>query len=614
MEKDIIFGQRKELKKQAHQVVRSHYWVLVFLTLILIMFADEFSYSKSLLGDTVTAFREDETEKDKDDPGTILDSHSVYDAIINGNLAAGEKESEELSKEIKDSGDTSKTFGRTRGVLADIVNDLSSGRMTIQLGKAVYAVFRSQTAVAIVFVIVSYIFIFLVTVFIKLAYQAVVRRIYLESRVYEKIAPSDLIFFAQVKKYVRACLTMLLTLVFLGLWSLTIIGGAIKYFSYWAVTYIVAENPSVKPREAINLSRRMMYGHKLELLKYYISMIGWYALTLVTLGISDIVYGASYRIACETEFYVKLRQQAIDNKIEGYELLNDRYLYEKADKIKLYETYFDVVDQMTVIHEEKLPLSRAKAIAASWFGIWIGTLKDKKQYENRKARISAIRHYKRCMSGENYPGWLNPGWAWKKELPKRELFYFIRCYSVWTLFLLFILFCVVGWCWEVGLHYAQTGEFANRGTLHGPWLPIYGTGGIIVLILCSKFRSNPVKEFINAVVLCGAIEYFTSWYLETMYNKRWWSYDGYFLNINGRICAEGLIVFGIGCCLVVYLFAPLFDFLISMIKSKILIPICIVIAGIFCSDLVYSSIHPNVAKGAVEAAKLEDENLLERSA
>ena len=94
--------------------------------------------------------------------------------------------------------------------------------------------------------------------------------------------------------------------------------------------------------------------------------------------------------------------------------------------------------------------------------------------------------------------------------------------------------------------------------LYGPWLPIYGSGGIMILLLLKKLRTNPVKEFFSAVLLCGIIEYMTSWYLEiTNDGMKWWDYSGYLLNLNGRVCAEGLIVFGIGAMFTVYFAAPM---------------------------------------------------------
>ena len=66
-------------------------------------------------------------------------------------------------------------------------------------------------------------------------------------------------------------------------------------------------------------------------------------------------------------------------------------------------------------------------------------------------------------------------------------------------------------------------------------------------MLLNRLRKRPVLEFVGIVVLCGCVEYTTSVVLEILHNgERWWDYSGYFLNLNGRICAEGLLVFGIG--------------------------------------------------------------------
>ena len=49
-----------------------------------------------------------------------------------------------------------------------------------------------------------------------------------------------------------------------------------------------------------------------------------------------------------------------------------------------------------------------------------------------------------------------------------------------------------------------------------------------------------------AFTLCGIVEYSTSMYLEHVKHLKYWGYSGYFLNVNGRISLEGLILFGHG--------------------------------------------------------------------
>ncbi len=99
----------------------------------------------------------------------------------------------------------------------------------------------------------------------------------------------------------------------------------------------------------------------------------------------------------------------------------------------------------------------------------------------------------------------------------------------------------------------------NRGVLHGPWLPIYGAGGAAVLIILKKIREKPILTFFLTVVICGVMEYLTSFVLELMTGTRWWDYSGFLFNLNGRICLEGLIVFGLGGCAFIYVLAPMLD-------------------------------------------------------
>ena len=47
-------------------------------------------------------------------------------------------------------------------------------------------------------------------------------------------------------------------------------------------------------------------------------------------------------------------------------------------------------------------------------------------------------------------------------------------YTLTSYILLFFAFSFIGWSWEVVLHLINDGVFVNRGTMYGPWLPIYG--------------------------------------------------------------------------------------------------------------------------------------------
>ena len=54
-----------------------------------------------------------------------------------------------------------------------------------------------------------------------------------------------------------------------------------------------------------------------------------------------------------------------------------------------------------------------------------------------------------------------------------------------------------------------------------PWVPIAVVGGVLVLLTLYKLRDKPWLEFWATVVVCGVVEYFTAYYLETVYDRRW---------------------------------------------------------------------------------------------
>ena len=146
---------------------------------------------------------------------------------------------------------------------------------------------------------------------------------------------------------------------------------------------------------------------------------------------------------------------------------------------------------------------------------------------------------------------------------------YMRHYTIWSLIVIFLGLAIFGWVWEVSLHLITDGEFVNRGALYGPWLPIYGTGSILILTLLTRLRRNPALEFTATIVVCGFLEYMTSVFMEfTSGGLKWWDYSGYFLNLNGRICAEGLLVFGIGGIAVVYVIAPIIDNALMALNEK----------------------------------------------
>ncbi|MBQ1546265.1 MAG: DUF975 family protein [Clostridia bacterium] len=175
-----------------------------------------------------------------------------------------------------------------------------------------------------------------------------------------------------------------------------------------------------------------------------------------------------------------------------------------------------------------------------------------------------------------------------------------KTYSAETAVLFFFLFSFIGYAWEVFFYLINDGSFVNRGTLTGPWLPIYGFGGLIIIYILKPLRDNPAIMFIGTFIVCGVVEYTTSWLLEVTMGQRWWDYTGYFMNLNGRICLEGLLVFGMAGVAMTYFIAPITDNILQGIPPRVRKTLCVVLSVLFLTDCAWSVKHPNTGEGITD--------------
>ncbi len=109
--------------------------------------------------------------------------------------------------------------------------------------------------------------------------------------------------FSQFHDFARGFLLALLQSIFTFLWTLLfIIPGIIAAYRYAMAPFIMAENPEMRPREALRASSQLMDGHKWELFCLGFSFIGWTFLAALTLGIGGL-WLTPYVNAAYTAFY-----------------------------------------------------------------------------------------------------------------------------------------------------------------------------------------------------------------------------------------------------------------------------------------------------------------------
>jgi uncharacterized membrane protein len=151
----------------------------------------------------------------------------------------------------------------------------------------------------------------------------------------------------------------------------------------------------------------------------------------------------------------------------------------------------------------------------------------------------------------------------------------------------------------------RTKKFVNRGFLIGPYLPVYGWGVVLITLFLEKYVNDIVILFCMSIILCGVLEYFTSWIMEKLFKARWWDYHNRKFNINGRICLETLIPFGILGTVLLKFANPVILGLLEKVPNKILSTVLIVITVIFVIDTIVSLTV--VSKLKKTAKKVENE-------
>ena len=499
-----------------------------------------------------------------------------------------------------------------KGVLANIVNKVSSGAVIVTVYSAILSIVNDSNWAAFIFISLAALLIIALWIFLVNVYRVIMKRLFMEGSTYEKVQFNRFVFLSRVGRHFKVSKAALKWTVYETLWSLTIVGYFIKHYSYFATPYILAENPDLTGSEAITLSRQVMKGHKWECFKLDFSFILWDLLGWITSGLAVLFFVGPYREATFVEYYKYIRDKAFENKIENCEFMNDKYLFEKADREIIKPAYLDVREikqEGTILPKE----TGVKGFIAKWFGIVPVYNEYEHEYRRIQTNKAKIKNLEDAIEGLAYPRRLFT--LPEKEKGNRESsMLYTRRYAITSIILMFFFFCILGWVWEVSLHLVEKGTFVNRGVNYGPWLPIYGTGGIGALLLFTRIKKYPIVTFFASVVFCGLIEYFTGASLLARYGARFWNYSGYFLNINGHVCAEGLLIFGVACIASIYVIAPMLDNFFCRIPLKVAVPVCALLIAIFVTDNIYSRKYPNVEGMSPKSRKQYEQRMKEINA
>ncbi|RHV33606.1 hypothetical protein DXB59_12135 [Ruminococcus sp. OM05-10BH] len=156
----------------------------------------------------------------------------------------------------------------------------------------------------------------------------------------------------------------------------------------------------------------------------------------------------------------------------------------------------------------------------------------------------------------------------------------------WLLF--FFIYCFLGWVWESCYVSAKNREWINRGFLHGPMLPIYGSGAIIVLICTIGVRDQIVLTFLFGMIGATILEYVTGACMERLFRVRYWDYSHMPLNLKGYICLPVSLGWGVFSVLLMRVIHVPIENLVLQIPERIAEVVSVVCSSAFAVDFTLS--------------------------
>lgn len=163
-------------------------------------------------------------------------------------------------------------------------------------------------------------------------------------------------------------------------------------------------------------------------------------------------------------------------------------------------------------------------------------------------------------------------------------------YAFWLLVIIFFFYSVVGYIVEVtSCSVTNKKVTLSRGYLIGPYIPIFGFGGVFMVYFLSKYQNDILSLFINSMFYCCLLEYLTSLVLEKIFKLRWWDYSTRRFNINGRVCLENGILFGIAGVILVKFFHPILLSVLYSFSNTVIFVLGVVFLTIILSDFCLST-------------------------
>ncbi|MCI8465193.1 MAG: putative ABC transporter permease [Lachnospiraceae bacterium] len=161
-------------------------------------------------------------------------------------------------------------------------------------------------------------------------------------------------------------------------------------------------------------------------------------------------------------------------------------------------------------------------------------------------------------------------------------------YSIQQWLLFFYIYCFLGWCFESSYVSIRKRRFVNRGFLHSPMLPIYGSGAVVMLLVTLKLREHLVLMFLAGMVGATLLELVVGLAMEAIFKVKYWDYSNQKFSYKGVICLSSSLCWGLFTVLLnQYIHRPVEEFVLGLSWITVLVAV-VVISVIFVCDTVVS--------------------------
>ncbi|MCI8801353.1 hypothetical protein NSB25_10375 [Acetatifactor muris] len=121
----------------------------------------------------------------------------------------------------------------------------------------------------------------------------------------------------------------------------------------------------------------------------------------------------------------------------------------------------------------------------------------------------------------------------------------MESYSVLQWMFFFYFYCFAGWCIESAYVSVKERKLTNRGFMRGPFLPLYGSGAVMMLVVSMPFRENLIMTYVAGCIGATVLEYVTGVTMEALFKVRYWDYSNQKFNFQGHVCLGTTLAWGL---------------------------------------------------------------------